>query len=296
MEKAGEEGIRTAIRSDTKLVWLEVPTNPLFLVPPLPLIAKIIASLPEESRPLVVVDTTFVSPFYCTPLVPNDPNALPLADVILTSLSKYSSGHSDIILGSLTLSPRTVSARPDLLKGLRFLQNSFGATPSPRDCHLMIRSLKTLGVRTLRHGLNALQIAAWLQLRPEVEEVRYIGLKTSRAFHMIDPLLSANARKELEYLGWSFPYRDVYTGTPGSLAHTRSLGIPFGGMLGFKLKGADEAQTERFMLNLRLVSLAESLGGVESLIEAPYGMTHAVSSTSCPGALTDSIGSSGSYS
>lgn len=254
-----------------------MPTNPLFLVPPLPLIAKIVHSIPKENRPLVVVDSTFLSPFYCAPLIPCG-DALPMADVVLTSLSKYSGGHSDLILGSLTVSPRTVQAKPHLLKGLRFLQNSFGATASPRDCHLMVRSLKTLSVRALKHGLNALQIAAWLDTRPEVEDVKYVGLKSSKAFHMVTHLLSANAKRELEYLGWEFPYVVAETkGTPGTLAHTKTLGVPFGGMIGFRLKGASEAQTEAFMLRLRLVSLAESLGGVESLIEAPYGMTHAVS-------------------
>jgi cystathionine gamma-lyase len=224
-----------------------------------------------------VVDSTFLSPFYCAPLIPCG-EALPMADVVLTSLSKYSGGHSDLILGSLTVSPRTVQAKPHLLKGLRFLQNSFGATASPRDCHLMVRSLKTLSVRALKHGLNALQIAAWLDARPEVEDVKYVGLKSSKAFHMVTHLLSANAKRELEYLGWEFPYVVAETkGTPGTLAHTKTLGVPFGGMIGFRLKGASETQTEAFMLRLRLVSLAESLGGVESLIEAPYGMTHAVS-------------------
>lgn len=265
-----------------QLLWLEVPTNPLLLVPPLPLIAQIIHSLPEATRPLVVVDTTFLSPFYTTPLVPAHEGALPLADVVLTSLSKYSSGHSDIILGSLTLSPSLVQSRPHVLKGLRFLQNAFGGVPSPRDCHLMIRSIKTLGVRALRHGLNGLRIAHWLSTHPDVEDVRYPGLATSVAFHQIEELLSANARKELEYLGWEFPYQSSKVkaeAKEGTLAHVRGLGIPFGGMIAFRLKGADEEMTEKWLTSLRLISLAESLGGVESLVEAPYGMTHAVSLT-----------------
>lgn len=240
-------------------------------------------SLPADTRPLIVVDTTFLSPFYITPLIPVKPDALPLADVVLTSLSKYSSGHSDIILGSLTLSQELVKSRPHVLQGLRFLQNSFGGVPSPRDCHLMIRSIKTLGVRALRHGLNGLRIAHWLSVHPDVEDVRYPGLSTSVAFHQIDNLLSANARKELEYLGWEFPYQPtklVPTTKEGSLTHVRGLGIPFGGMIAFRLKGADEATTEKWLTSLRLISLAESLGGVESLVEAPYGMTHAVSSLS----------------
>jgi hypothetical protein len=144
----------------------------------------------------------------------------------------------------------------------------------------MIRSLKTLGIRTLKHGLNALRIAEWLQNRPEVDVVRYPGLRTSEAFHQVEPLLSTNARRELEFLGWKFPFkqhaRPVAESPTGSLEHVRSIGIPFGGVITFTLKDATEQETERFVTSLRLVALAESLGGVESLIEVPYGMTHAV--------------------
>ena len=265
-----------------QLLWLEVPTNPLLLMPPLPLIAKVIHSLPEETRPLVVVDTTFLSSFYFTPLVPRTPDSLPLGDIVLSSLSKYSGGHSDLILGSVTVSPRTRQIRPRLVSALRFIQNSHGGVPSPRDCHLMIRSLKTLSIRTLKHGLNALRIAEWLENRPEVDTVRYPGLRSSEAFHQVEPLLSANARRELEFLGWKFPFkqhaRPAGDAATGSLEHVRSIGVPFGGVITFTLKDASEQETERFVTSLRLVALAESLGGVESLIEVPYGMTHAVSS------------------
>jgi cystathionine gamma-lyase len=283
------EGIRRAIRPDTrvghvmcrvlivKLIWLEVPTNPMLLVPPLPLIASIIDSLPRHTRPLVVIDTTFLSSFYITPLMPNTADGLPMADIALSSLSKYSGGHSDIILGSLTVSSRTASFRPDLLRGLKFLQNSLGASASPRDCHLMIRSLKTLGLRALRHGLNALHVAEWLTGRKEVVNVRYTGLKTDGAFHMVESLLSPNARHELEFLGWKFPYESLPGGQSGTLEHVRGLGIPFGGIVTFSLRGATVEQTDRFLTSLRLAVLAESLGGVETLIEAPYGMTHSVS-------------------
>ncbi len=293
MEKAGEEGIRRSIRPDTRvgpcfddykeandvqLIWLEVPTNPLLLVPALPLIASIVHSLPVATRPLVIVDSTFLSPFYITPLIPVTPDSLPLADLVLTSLSKYSGGHSDIILGSLTVSPATTAVRPDFLKGLRFLQNSMGAAASPHDCHLTIRSFKTLSPRMIRHGLNALRLAEWLTTRPEVERVRYPGLKTDGAFRMVEPLISPNARKELEFLGWDFPYEPEHSfEEDGSLVHLRTMGIPFGGMITFALKGATVLQTDKFVTSLRLIVLAESLGGVESLVEVPYGMTHSVS-------------------
>ena len=151
-----------------------------------------------------------------------------------------------------------------------------GAAASPRDCHLMVRSLKTLNVRMIRHGLNALRLAAWLSARPEVERVRYPGLKTDGAFPMVEKLISPNARKELEFLGWSFPYVPGSTVQDGSLAHVRTLGIPFGGVITFDLRDATVEETNSFVTSLRLIVLAESLGGVESLIEVPYGMTHSV--------------------
>lgn len=262
-----------------QVLWLECPTNPLLLVPPLPLIASIVDSLPEDTRPIMVVDTTFLSSFYFSPLIAADDSCTRLADVVLSSLSKYSGGHSDLILGSLTISPKLNSTHPDISKGLRFLQNSMGGIPSPRDCHLAIRSLKTLGVRMLRHGLNALRVAAWLSERADVEGVRYPGLKTDGAFHMVERLLAPNARMELEFLGWKFPFEEttVKRGNKATVDYVRTLGIPFGGMVTFKLKGATAEEAEKFATSLRLIILAESLGGVESLIEVPAGMTHAVS-------------------
>lgn len=300
-QKAGEKGIRAAIRPDTRVgclleaertpaditqvIWLECPTNPLLLVPPLPLIASIVDSLPDETRPIMVVDSTFLSSFYFSPLIPADDNCTRLADVVLSSMSKYAGGHSDLILGSLTISPKLNTIRPDVSKGLRFLQNSMGGIPSPRDCHLAIRSLKTLGVRMLRHGLNALRIAAWLSERDDVENVRYPGLRTDGAFHMVESLLAPNARLELQFLGWKFPYQTskaVSKPAKADLDYVRTLGIPFGGMVTFKLKHASAEEAERFATSLRLIILAESLGGVESLIEVPAGMTHAVSNVCAP--------------
>ncbi|WVF68857.1 hypothetical protein IAT40_003630 [Kwoniella sp. CBS 6097] len=302
-EKAGEQGIKDAIRPDTRLIWLEIPTNPLLLVPPLRLIRNVVHSLPSTTRPLILIDTTFLSSFYITPLISNedDPNSPPLADIAYSSLSKYSGGHSDIILGSLTISPQTASLRPNLIKGLRFLQNSLGASPSPRDCHLLIRSLKTLSVRMIKHGLNALRIASWLNDHPAVERVRYPGLKSDGAFKEVSHLISPNAKRELEFLGWSFPFdtssSNLFTshgqsakGNDGesngyqhaeakdknlnSLEYVRTLGIPFGGVITFAIKGASAEGAERFCTTLRIATLAESLGGVESLVEVPYGMTH----------------------
>ena len=231
-----------------------------------------------------MIDTTFLSSFFFTPLIRTDPAVPPLGNIVLSSLSKYSGGHSDLILGSVTVSPETRQLRPDLVRGLRFLQNSHGGVPSPRDCHLMVRSLKTLSVRTLRHGLNALRISDWLAKREEVDMVRYPGWKGSEAFKYVPDLLSPNAQRELEFLGWSFPYQAGQAGKQvsqgvkeNSLEYVKTLGIPFGGVITFTLKDATGEEAEKFVTSLRLIALAESLGGVESLIEVPYGMTHAVS-------------------
>ena len=249
----------------SQVLWLELPTNPMLLVPPLPLIAKIVDSL--NPRPVIVIDTTFLSSFYFTPLAHPER----LGDIVLSSLSKYSGGHSDLILGSLTVSSRV---KDRTLRGLRFLQNAMGGVPSPRDCHLMIRSLKTLSVRALRHGLNALQLADWLRQNKHVSKVRYPGLSSDGAFRMVEPLLSDNARRELEFLGWEFPFQKGASSSGSGLARARSLGIPFGGVVTFRFKNPDHV--EKFTTSLRLILLAESLGGVESLIEVPDAMTHSV--------------------
>lgn len=263
------------VYAENQVVWLECPTNPLLLVPPIPQIVKILDSLPN--RPLLVVDTTFLSSFYFTPLVAA-PNAEPLADVVMSSLTKYSGGHTDIMMGALVVSKQGIQKHPNIIKGLRFLQNSLGATASPRDCHLMIRSIKTLALRMLHHGLSALRLAAWLKTRDDVEHVRYPGLASDGAFHMVDQLLSENAKRELRFLGWTFPYKPVQAITDvETLDAVRTLGIPFGGVINFRLKDVSPEQTKRFAGALRLNALAVSLGGVESLLEVPDSMTHAVS-------------------
>jgi cystathionine gamma-lyase len=181
-------------------------------------------------------------------------------------------------MGALVASHKTKQRYPSLIKGLRFLQNSLGGTASPRDCHLMIRSIKTLPVRMLRHGLNALRLAFWLNQREEVEHVRYPGLASDAAFHMVEQLLSQNAKHELEFLGWSFPFKaGVQAHQPDSIDTVRQLGIPFGGVINFKLKDVESDQIARFVGALRLSALAVSLGGVESLLEVPASMTHEVS-------------------
>ena len=145
----------------------------------------------------------------------------------------------------------------------------------------MIRSVKTLGLRARTHGMNALQIACWLKRCPLVERVRYPGLSSDGAFHMVEGLISANAKRDLTFLGWEFPFkRDPKAAQDdcgSGLAQLRALGIPFGGVVTFALKDASLDQVEKFVTRLKIVLLAESLGGAESLIEVPYAMTHQVS-------------------
>lgn len=132
----------------------------------------------------------------------------------------------------------------------------------------------------IKHGVNALRIAAFLDNHPQVSEVRYPGYKEDRGFSQIRPLLSENLKRELEFLGWEFPWAATPAGETkklkeNSLAYVRTLGIPFGGVVTFILKDATLEQAEKFCTSLNIISLAESLGGVESLIEVPSGMTHA---------------------
>lgn len=142
----------------------------------------------------------------------------------------------------------------------------------------MMRSIKTLSVRMIRHGLNALRLSAWLDAREDVEHLRYPGLRTDGAFHMVEQLISENAKRELRFLGWSFPYRpSEMVRNATTLEAVRTLGIPFGGMINFKLKGVTDVEVGKFVSALRLNVLAVSLGGVESLLEVPSSMTHEVS-------------------
>ncbi|MBN9501181.1 MAG: cystathionine gamma-synthase [Armatimonadetes bacterium 55-13] len=243
--------LREKIKSNTKLIWFETPTNPMLNIFD---IAKI-ASIAKEHGLLSVVDNTFMSPFFQNPLTLG-------ADIVMHSMTKYINGHSDVVMGCLILkdreikAPRTTWRDPNfaaprtLYSRLKFLQNAVGATPGPFDCWLVLRGIKTLAVRMERHAQNALRVAHFLQDHPTVERVIYPGLP-------------------------SHPGHD--------LASRQMRG--FGGMMTFFTKGGlDQART--FLENLKLFTLAESLGGVESLIEHPAIMTHA----SIPAELRREIG------
>jgi cystathionine gamma-lyase len=213
---------RAAFKPNTKLLWMESPTNPMLKV----LDIQALCALAREKGAVSVVDNTFMSSYFQKPLSLG-------ADVVMHSVTKYMNGHSDVVGGIL------VTSRDDLHERYRFLQNASGAVPAPMDCFLVMRGLKTLHVRMERHAQNAIALAQYLEKHPKIAKVIYPGLE-SHPQHAI-------ARKQM-------------TG--------------FGGMITFLLKGG-LPEARRFLENVRLFTLAESLGGVESLIEHPAIMTHA---------------------
>jgi cystathionine gamma-synthase len=206
---------------DTRLVWLETPTNPLLSIVDI----AAAADAAHAAGALVVVDNTFATPYLQQPLALG-------ADLVLHSTTKYLGGHSDVLGGFVATNDDSISER------LAFLQKSLGAVPGPFDCWLVLRGLKTLGVRMERHCSNAKAIAEFLSQRPRVEDVLYPGLPDH----------------------------------PGHEIAARQMS-DFGGMISFRLRSEDEAL--EIAGRTRIWKLAESLGGVESLIEHPARMTHA---------------------
>ena len=217
------DALRAAIRPETKMVWVESPTNPLLTLVDL-------AAVAEIARPLgilTVADNTFASPWVQRPLDLG-------FDAVMHSATKYLNGHSDMVGGVVV-----VGANEEFAEQVGFLQNAAGAIAGPFDAYLANRGLKTLAVRMERHCGNALRIARWLEAHPKIERVYYPGLE-------------------------SHPQHD--------LAKRQMHG--FGGMVSADIKGGLEP-SRRFLERCRIFSLAESLGGVESLIEHPAIMTHA---------------------
>jgi len=214
--------IEEAILPNTKLVWLESPTNPTLKVCDIAAISEIA----HRHNVLVVVDNTFLSPYFQNPIVLG-------ADIVVHSITKYIAGHSDVIGGAIMLNDK------ELYEKIKFNQNALGSVPSPFDCYLVLRGLKTLSLRMDRHQSNALAIAQYLESHPKVDRVYYPGLPS----HPQYALNSSQAKG-------------------------------FGGMVSFEIKGG-EKEAVQFLESLELFTLAESLGGVESLIEHPALMTHA---------------------
>jgi cystathionine gamma-lyase len=211
-----------ALRPETKLVWIETPTNPMLKV----VDVRAVAALARARGARVGVDNTFLSPYFQRPLALG-------ADVVLHSGTKYLNGHSDVVCGLLVTSDAALAER------LAFFQNAVGAQLPPMDSFLVLRGLKTLHVRMQRHAENAGALATWLERHPKVERVIYPGLA-------------------------SHPQH--------ALAARQTSG--HGGMITFFPKG-DLAACRRFLERCRVFTLAESLGGVESLVDHPAIMTHA---------------------
>jgi cystathionine gamma-synthase len=241
---AGPDALWEGLTGSTRLVWFETPSNPLLKVTDIAAAATALrdrAAQSDATRPLMVVDNTFASPALQRPLELG-------ADIVFHSATKYLGGHSDAILGVAVTSDDAVADR------LRFLQNAMGAVPGPFDCFLVLRGLRTLAIRMERHCANAMAVARFLAGRRDVATVRYPGLSAGPHAHPSAAVASRQMR-----LG----------DTPA-----------FGGMVSFApapggRRGRSGAQRAAAVCeSSRLFTLAESLGGVESLIEIPAMMTH----------------------
>ena len=215
--------IKNYLNANTKLIWTETPTNPLMNICDI----EAIAAIAKKRKVLLAVDNTFASPYLQNPLDLG-------ADIVMHSVTKYLGGHSDVIQGCLMMND------PELREKLYFIQKSCGAVPGPMDCFLVLRGIKTLGVRMKAHCENGKAIAQWLRKHPKVGKVYWPGFE--------DHPNHAIAKKQM---------RD------------------FGGMLSFTLKDDHVETAMKVLSSTKLFSLAESLGGVESLINHPASMTHA---------------------
>ncbi|HEY1019384.1 MAG TPA: cystathionine gamma-synthase [Sediminibacterium sp.] len=215
--------IRKAISANTKLIWIETPTNPLMNITDIAAVSVIA----KEANAILCVDNTFASPYLQNPLDLG-------ADIVMHSATKYLGGHSDVIQGCLMMKDA------DLQEQLYFIQKSCGAVPGPMDCFLVLRGIKTLHVRMQRHCENGEKIAHFLRNHPKVGRVYWCGFE--------DHHNHAIAKKQM---------RD------------------FGGMMSFTLKDDSVENAKRVLSSTKVFALAESLGGVESLINHPASMTHA---------------------
>lgn len=218
-----EKELIASIKSNTKLIWIETPTNPMLTLVDL----EKVAAIAKKYGIITVCDNTFATPYLQQPFDFG-------VDIVVHSATKYLNGHSDVVAGIAV-----VKDEGEILEKIKFLQNAIGAILSPFDSFLLLRGLKTLPVRMKTHCENAAVIAEFLENHQKVEKVIYPGLK-------------------------SFPQHEL----------ARKQMKDYGGMITFFLKGGI-AESKKFLENTKLFSLAESLGGVESLIEHPAIMTHA---------------------
>ena len=215
--------IKSRINDNTKLIWVETPTNPTIKI----IDIMSIVAMAKGSNAIVAVDNTFASPYLQRPLTLG-------ADLVMHSVTKYLGGHSDVVMGALVVNDDA------LAEELAFLQNSAGAVPGPQDCFLVLRGLKTLHIRMQRHCENGEVIAKWLKNHPKVAYVLWPGFEDHHNHQVA---------------------KDQMNG--------------FGGMISFGLKNDSVEAANKVLSNTHLFSLAESLGGVESLIGHPASMTHA---------------------
>jgi cystathionine beta-lyase/cystathionine gamma-synthase len=217
------QNVASAIGSATKLIWLETPTNPLMNITDI----EAVCAIAQQHKVLVCVDNTFASPYLQNPLDLG-------ADIVMHSATKYLGGHSDVIQGALMMNSQ------ELRDQLYFIQKSCGAVPGPMDCFLVLRGIKTLGVRMKAHCENGAAVAHYLRAHPKVGKVFWAGFE-DHPNHLV-------AKKQMR---------------------------GYGGMMSFVLKNESVEEARRVLSSTHLFSLAESLGGVESLINHPASMTHA---------------------
>ena len=221
VDSSNPENVENAIRSETKLFWIETPTNPLLKITDLNAISKIA----KKHQILFGVDSTFATPVFLRPFEFG-------ADIVMHSTTKYISGHNQIIGGII------ITNDEEIQKRMKFVQKTIGAVPSPFDCWLTLLGVKTLHLRMHRHASNAQAVAEFLESHPQVEKITYPGLKSHPQYGV--------AKEQMD---------------------------GFSGMISFELKGEIPAGIT-VMNNVKLCSLAESLGAVETMITHPASMTH----------------------
>ena len=221
VDSSNPENVENAITSETKLFWIETPTNPLLKITDLNAISKIA----KKHQILFGVDSTFATPVFLRPFEFG-------ADIVMHSTTKYISGHNQLIGGIIITNDEEIHER------MKFVQKTIGAIPSPFDCWLTLIGVKTLHLRMERHASNAQAVAEFLESHPQVEKITYPGLKSHPQYEV--------AKEQMD---------------------------GFSGMISFELKGGIPAGTT-VMNNVKLCSLAESLGAVETMITHPATMTH----------------------
>jgi cystathionine beta-lyase/cystathionine gamma-synthase len=217
------DNIKAVVTTNTKLIWLETPTNPLMNITDIAAVSEVA----KAAGALLCVDNTFASPYLQNPIDFG-------ADIVMHSATKYLGGHSDVIQGCLVMNDH------ELREKLYLIQKSCGAVPGPMDCFLVLRGIKTLHVRMRQHCENGIAIAQWLRNHPKVAKVYWPGFEDNAGY--------AVAKKQMR---------------------------GFGGMISFTLKDETIETANKVLSSTKIFSLAESLGGVESLINHPASMTHA---------------------